>query len=45
MTTSLSGCFGEPNAEEDEESTLFDVYPEPDQRSDIQYDDTDIIHE
>ena len=42
MTTSLSGCFGEPNAEEDEESTLFDVYPEPDQRSDIQYDDTDI---
>ena len=42
MTTSLSGCFGEQNVEESEDSALYDVYPEPWERSQMQYDDSDI---
>ena len=42
MTTSLSGCFGEQNVEGSEDSALYDVYPEPWERSQMQYDDSDI---
>ncbi len=42
MTTSLSGCFGEQTTEESGEGVSYDVYPEPWERSDMQYTDSDI---
>ena len=42
MTTSLSGCFGEQQIDTGGVETPYDVYPEPWERTQMQYDDTDI---
>jgi hypothetical protein len=42
LTTSLSGCFGEQQIDEGGIGTSYDVYPEPWDRSQMQYDDSDI---
>ena len=43
FTTSMfAGCFGEQEIVTDEAEPLYDVYPDPEQRTGIDYDDTDI---
>ena len=42
MTTSLSGCFGEQQIDDGGIEAPYDVYPEPWDRTELQYDDTDI---
>lgn len=43
FTTSMfAGCFGEQEIITDEAEPLYDVYPDPEQRTAIDYDDTDI---
>ena len=42
MTTSLSGCFGEQQIDEGGIEPSYDVYPEPWERSQMQYDGSDI---
>ena len=42
MTTSLSGCFGEQKVDDVGITTPYDIYPEPWERSEMQYIDTDI---
>ena len=43
FTTSMfAGCFGEQEIITDEAEPLYDVYPDPEQRTGIDYDDTDI---
>ena len=43
MTTSLSGCFGEQATDDAEVMPAYDVYPEPWERSDMVYDDSDVF--
>ncbi|MFB1005426.1 MAG: CocE/NonD family hydrolase [Candidatus Poseidoniaceae archaeon] len=43
MTTSLSGCFGEQAGDDGEVMPAYDVYPEPWDRSDLLYDDSDVF--
>ena len=43
FTTSMfAGCFGEQEIITDEAEPLYDVYPDPEQRTGIDYDDSDI---
>ena len=42
LSASLSGCYGEKEAEDNPDS-VYQVYPEPWQRADLQYNDTDVF--
>jgi hypothetical protein len=42
MTTSLSGCFGEQNIDDGGVTAPYDLFPEPWDRSEMQYLDSDI---
>ncbi len=42
MATSLSGCFGEQTVDEGGETAPYDVYPEPWDRTEMQYVESDI---
>ena len=43
LSASLSGCFGEQKVDEGGIEAPYDVYPEPWDRTEMMYDDSDVF--